>query len=156
MLLKCSNTGAIWLNHDAPNQIKVKCLRKGHNMKTSNTKATKNVKSDLKECFALWENKKPNITYYTGKTSGDEPVRLVAFINEVKKNPNQPDIQVYEQAEKGQEKTQVASLWENKSKAGKSYLSGQDNEKNKLVGFFNDDTKDGKYPAIRVYYSDSK
>ncbi len=121
-------------------------------MKTSTT----NSKSNLKECFALWENKKGDKVYYTGKTSGDKPVRLVAFINEVKKNPNQPDIQVYEQAEKGQEKTQVASLWENKSKAGKSYLGGEDNEKTKLVGFFNDKTQNGKYPAIRVYYSDNK
>ena len=121
-------------------------------MKTSTTKST----TELKECFALWENKKGDMVYYTGKTSGDKPVRLVAFINEVKKNPNQPDINVYEQVEKGKEKPQVASLWENKSKAGKSYLGGQDNEKNKLVGFFNEDTKGGKYPAIRVYYSDSK
>lgn len=124
-------------------------------MKTSTNKSTQS-KSDLKEAFALWENSNKKITYYTGKTSGDKPVRLVAFINEVKKNPNQPDIQVYEQADKGKEKNQVASLWENKSNAGKSYLGGQDNEGVKLVGFFNDKTQDGKYPAIRVYYSDSK
>lgn len=124
-------------------------------MKTSNTKTT-TTKSDLKECFALWENTKGDMIYYTGKTAGDKPIRLVAFINTVKKNPNQPDIQVYEQAEKGQEKTQVASLWENKSNAGKPYLGGEDNEKKKLVGFFNDKTQDGKYPAIRVYYSEDK
>ena len=124
-------------------------------MKTSNNKTT-TTNSDLKECFALWENSKGNMVYYTGKTAGDKPIRLVAFINTVKKNPNQPDIQVYEQAEKGKEKNQVASLWENKSKAGKPYLGGEDNEKQKLVGFFNDKTQGGKYPAIRVYYSDSK
>lgn len=121
-------------------------------MKTSST----NNKSKLEEVFALWESKKGDLTYYTGKTAGDNPIRLVAFINEVKKNPNEPDIQVYEQAEKGKEKPQVASLWENKSKAGKIYLGGQDNEKKKLVGFYNEDTKDGKYPLIRVYYSDNK
>ena len=120
-------------------------------MKTSTT-----TKQELKECFALWENNKGKLIYYTGKTSGDNPVRLVAFVNEVKKNPNQPDIQVYEQAEKGQEKTQVASLWENKSKAGKTYLGGEDNEKNKLVGFWNEKTQNGKYPTIRVYYSEKK
>ena len=98
-------------------------------MKTSNTKTTTTTKSDLKECFALWENSKGDMVYYTGKTSGENPIRLVAFINTVKKNPNQPDIQVYEQAEKGKEKTQVASLWENKSKAGKNYIGGEDNEK---------------------------
>ena len=117
---------------------------------------TNNSKQELKECFALWENKKGDKVYYTGKTSGDNPVRLVAFINEVKKNPHQPDIQVYEQADKGEKKNQVASLWENKSKAGKPYLGGEDNEKNKLVGFFNDNTQNGKYPSIRVYYSDNK
>ena len=117
---------------------------------------TSTNKPELKEAFALWESKSDKITYYTGKTSGDKPVRLVAFINEVKKNPNQPDIQVYEQVEKGKEKPQVASLWENKSKAGKQYLGGQDNEKKKLVGFFNENTKGGKYPSIRVYYSDEK
>ena len=121
-------------------------------MKTS----TNNSKQELKECFALWENSKGKITYYTGKTSGDKPVRLVAFINEVKKNPNQPDINVYEQAEKGEKKTQVASLWENKAKSGKTYFGGEDNEKNKLVGFWNENTQNGKYPAIRVYYSDNK
>ena len=121
-------------------------------MKTS----TNNSKQELKECFALWENKKGDKLYYTGKTFGDKPVRLVAFINEIKKNPNQPDIQVYEQADKGEKKTQVASLWENKSKAGKPYLGGEDNEKTKLVGFFNDNTQNGKYPSIRVYYSDNK
>lgn len=120
-------------------------------MKTSTTK-----KFQLEEVFALWESKKGDKVYYTGKTAGEKSIRLVAFINEVKKNPNQPDIQVYEQVEKGKEKPQVASLWENKSKAGKQYLSGQDNEKKKLVGFFNDNTQSGKYPSIRVYYSDKQ
>ena len=121
-------------------------------MKTTSTKS----KSNLTEIFALWEKSKGDMVYYTGKTSGDKPVNLVAFINTVKKNPNQPDIQVYEQAEKGKDKTQVASLWENKSKAGKAYLGGQDNEKKKIVGFFNDKTDGGKYPSIRVYYSEEQ
>lgn len=121
-------------------------------MKTSSTQSKK---SNLKEAFALWlanGDKK----YYTGKTSEDTPIRLVAFINTTKKNPNQPDIQVYEQAEKGQDKLQIASLWLNKSKAGKQYYGGVDNEEQKLVGFINEETQNGKYPAIRVYYSDNK
>lgn len=108
-----------------------------------------NNKSKLEEAFALWMSAKGN--YYTGKTT--KGVRLVAFINNIKKNPNQPDIQVYEQADKGQEKNQVASLWENVSKSGKNYLRGQDSGKRKLVGFYNDNTQNGKYPAIRVYLS---
>ena len=145
------SSGVKRLNLDTPTNYKFKCLRKGHVMKTSTT----NSKQNLKEAFALWENKGKKV-YYTGKTAGDKPVRLVAFINEIKKNPNQPDINVYEQADKGEEKVQVASLWENKAKSGKTYLGGEDNEKQKLVGFWNERTQDGKYPAIRVYYSDNK
>lgn len=120
------------------------------------TTSTTNTKSNLEEAFALWENKKGDTVYLTGKTSGDKPVRLVAFVNETKKNPKQPDLQVYIQAEKGEKKTQVASLWMNKSKAGKEYFSGQDNEDKKLVGFVNEDTQGGKYPSIRVYFSENK
>lgn len=123
-------------------------------MKTSST--TKNTKSDLQEVLALWENKKGDTVYYTGKTAGDKPIRIVAFVNTTKKNPNQPDIQIYEQVEKGEERPQIASLWQNKSKAGKIYYGGQDNENKKVVGFINADTKNGKYPSIRVYYSDNK
>ena len=115
------------------------------------TKSTK--KSDLEEAFALWENKKGNTTYYTGKTSGEDPVRIVAFINDAKKNPKEPDIRVYEQVDKGQKKPDLASLWAGKSKAGKEYFSGTTNDNEKLVAFINDDTQDGKYPAIRVYFS---
>ena len=121
-------------------------------MKTSKT----TTKSNLKEAFALWENKKGDNIYYTGKTSDDNSIRLVAFVVKDKKNEKQPDLQVYEQVEKGKEKPQVASLWNNKSKAGKQYLSGEDNEKKKLVAFYNENTQNGKYPAIRVYYSDQK
>lgn len=121
-------------------------------MKTSSTKTN----DKLLECFALWENKKGDTVYYTGKTSGEKPVRLVAFVNKDKKNPKQPDINVYEQVEKGKEKPEIATLWINKSKAGKQYYAGNDNEGEKLVGFDNEDTQDGKYPAIRVYFSNNQ
>ncbi len=108
--------------------------------------------NDLKEAFALWEKKKGDKVYYSGKTSGENPVNIVAFIATVKKNPNQPDIQVYESTEKGEDKNEIASLWQHKSKAGKLYYSGNTNEKEKLIAFINGDTKGGKYPAIRVYF----
>lgn len=120
-------------------------------MKTSQSPKA-NINNDLKEAFALWERKKGDKVYYSGKTSGDSPINIVAFIETVKKNPNQPDIKVYEQAEKGEEKQELASLWQHQSKAGKTYYSGNTNEKEKLIAFVNQDTKDGKYPAIRVYF----
>ena len=118
------------------------------------TTTTKSEKAKLEEAFALWENTKGNTVYYTGKTSDEKPVRVVAFVNAIKKNPNQPDLNVYEQVEKGKKKPEIAQLWENKSKAGKAYFNGKDNEGKKLVGFYNDKTENGKYPAIRVYYSE--
>lgn len=121
-------------------------------MKTSTT----NTKSNLPEVFALWESKKGDKVYFTGKTAGDNPTRIVAFINDDKKNDKEPDIEVYEQVEKGQKKPQIASLWKNKSKSGKDYFAGKDNEDKKIVGFINEETMDGKYPSIRVYYSDNK
>lgn len=119
-------------------------------------KTSKTQKETLKEAFALWENKKGDNVYYTGKTSEEDSIRLVAFKVTEKKNPKQPDLQVYEQVEKGKEKPQVASLWLNKSKAGKVYYSGTSNENEKLVAFINDDTQNGKYPTIRVYYSNDE
>ena len=38
-------------------------------MQTSKT-SQKNINSDLKEAFALWEKKKGDKVYYTGKTDG--------------------------------------------------------------------------------------
>ena len=145
----------IGLNPDTSNHISKVFKRKGHKVKTSSTTSNK---INLKEAFALWETKtgKGDKVYFTGKTSEENPVRLVAFINETKKNPKQPDIQVYEQKEKGAEKPQIASLWAYKSKAGKDYFSGLGNEGKKIVAFVNESTQDGKYPSLRVYYSDEK
>ena len=120
-------------------------------MKTSASQPI-NTNSELKEAFALWEKKKGDTVYYSGKTSGDSTINIVAFVATVKKNPNQPDIQVYESKEKGEERNEIASLWQHKSKAGKLYYSGNTNEKEKLIAFINGDTKGGKYPSIRVYF----
>lgn len=112
----------------------------------------------LKEAFALWENKKGEMVYYSGKTSEEAvrsfPTRLVAFINTVKKNPNSPDITVYVSADKDSKepRKEHASLWQSTSKAGKVYYTGSTSDKKKLVAFVNGDTQDGKYPAIRAYF----
>lgn len=124
-------------------------------MKTTPSTKPTNNKSNLKEAFALWNsNSKGGDPYLTGKTSDEQPIKLVAFFNTVKKNPKQPDIQVYVKTEKGKERIQVASLWETTSKAGKQYLSGSTNDNEKIIGFFNKDTQDDKYPFIRVYYKE--
>ena len=121
------------------------------------TKSAPATNNYLEKAYALWEKKEGDKVYYSGKTYGENPVNIVAFIATVKKNPNQPDIQVYESTENGEDKNEIASLWQHKSKAGNLYYSGNTNEKEKLVAFINDDTKGGKYPTIRVYFKqDSK
>lgn len=116
---------------------------------------------ELKESFALWENKKGELTYYTGKTNTEEgskefPIRLVAFINSVKKNPKSPDLTVYVSGSKDSKeaKKEFASLWLSTSKAGKNYYTGSTADNKKLVAFVNGNTMDGKYPAIRAYFKD--
>lgn len=125
--------------------------RKDNTMKTTKSQ-TSNINNDLKEAFALWEHKKGDLTYYTGKTSGDDPISIVAFVETSKKNPKQPDVRVYEQVEKGEERQEIASLWQNESKVGNTYYSGYTNEKERVIAFINKDTKEGKYPSIRAYY----
>lgn len=119
-------------------------------MQTS--KSAKNINNDLKEAFALWEKKKGDKVYYTGKTSGEDPINLVAFVNKDKKNEKQPDINVYESGEAGDKRPELATLWQNTSKGGKTYYSGYTNDKEKIIAFINGNTGEGKYPAIRVYY----
>ena len=117
---------------------------------TKSAPATNN--NDLKEAFALWEKKGAKGVYYSGKTSDPETVNIVGFIAIEKKNEKQPDLRVYVSAEKDAEKVELAVLWKQESKAGKTYYSGYTNEKEKLIGFINGNTKDGKYPSIRVYF----
>lgn len=116
-------------------------------------KTTKSNNNDLKEAFALWEKKGAKGVYFSGKTSDTAPVNIVGFITTEKKNPKQPDLRVYVSSDKEQtEKVELAVLWKQESKAGKTYYSGFTNEKEKIIGFINGDTKDGKYPSIRVYF----
>lgn len=123
-------------------------------MKSVTAKHPSNNISELKEAFVLWKQKSKDgkTNYLTGKTSDDNPMRLIAFYNGVKKNPNQPDITVFEKVEKGKERNQVASLWETTSKSGKKYITGKTNDNEKLVAFYNQNTQDDKYPLIRVYF----
>ena len=110
-------------------------------------------RKELKEAFALWNNTaKSGSEYLTGKC---EDMKLIGFFNKEKKNEKEPDIRIYIIENDDISKEAVASLWKNTSKGGNYYLSGTDNENNKLVGFYN--TKFIEFPNrpfIRVYYSE--
>jgi hypothetical protein len=60
------------------------------------------MKKNLVPVFAIWEHKdKNNNVYYTGRF-GD--ARLVGFTNYKKKNPKEPDVRFYVDAEPKDEK----------------------------------------------------
>ena len=121
-------------------------------MKTTVSKKqeTKKEGSALKELFVLWSRTSKNgLNYLTGKLSNEE-VYLIGFYNTNKKNPNEPDIRIYNLDNEGKQDHVVCSLWSNVSKNKTEYLSGTTDENEKVTGFYGDREND-KRPLIRVY-----
>lgn len=124
-------------------------------MKTTKTKeAEVKEKRELKEALVLWKREsEKGGNYLSGHTK--DGVKLIGFFNTNKDNPKAPDIKVYTTNDDGKRDLEVASLWENVSeKTEKHYLSGSTNEKEKLVGFYNDIDEYPKAPYIRVFYQE--
>ena len=124
-------------------------------MKKVNTeKFNKEVKdSNLKELMSLWLHESANKTKYLTGTADDVTgkFKVVGFFNTSKKNENEPDIRVYEEVEKGQELKEVlVSLWKHTSKGGNDYMTGKDNEDNKVVAFYGKENEE-KRPYVRIY-----
>ena len=121
--------------------------------KTIKPEVKEEEKKELKECLVLWLGESKNNTkYLTGFVSEDPNVKVVGFFNGNKKNPNEPDIRIYVKADEKIE-TEIASLWvtEGKNKKDYRYLTGKDDDKNRLVGFYGNE-KDTKKPYIKVYF----
>lgn len=121
-------------------------------MRTSTKKNTEAEAKELKELFVLWaKTSKNNLDYLSGKVSNtDEDVYLVGYYNTNKKNPNEPDIRVYNLDNEGKQDHVVCSLWNNLSKNGTEYLSGTTDENEKVVAFYGDKENE-KRPIVRVY-----
>ena len=108
--------------------------------------------SALKELFVLWsKTSKAGQTYLSGKLSDEkENVYLIGYYNTTKKNPNEPDIRIYNLDEEGKQDHVVCSLWNSESKNKTEYLSGVTDENEKVVGFYGDRENSAR-PLIRVY-----
>ena len=124
-------------------------------MKKVNTeKSNKEVKdSNLKELMSLWLHESANGTKYLTGTADDVTgkFKVVGFFNTNKKNENEPDIRVYEEVEKGSVLKEVlVSLWKHTSKGGVDYMTGKDNEDNKVVAFYGKENEE-KRPYVRIY-----
>lgn len=122
---------------------------RGIKMKSTQTTKTQNPKNEkqLERCAVLFQHTSKNgVSYLSGKEEGDG-MKLIGFYNTQKKNPKQPDIEIYESLEDGQRsKESLIALWTKEKCA-----TGYDNEKHKLVAFFNT-SKDGKHRILNVYY----
>ena len=125
--------------------------------KTVTNKATNEVKKEftMKELFSLWKKEsKAGKTYFEGKYQG---ASLRGFYNTQKKNPNEPDLRIYELTEEGElNKEELLSVWCNVTDKGKKYLSGKFGG-NRVVGFINEKaTTDNKQPYISIYFSEDR
>lgn len=121
--------------------------------KTSEKKTIQ--REELKEVFTLWKRKsKSGQTYFTGRDADGK--RIVGFFITNKKNPKQPDLNIFYEVEQGEKFGDPAlSLWCNVSeKSGKKYLSGKDGEVS-YVGFISE-SDNAKRPYVRVYERDSQ
>ena len=111
-------------------------------------------KTELEEAFVLWRNEaKSGASYLKGHTPEKVlgGIGLVAYFNSKKRNPKEPDIRVYSLDSEGKQDKEVCSLWENVSKNGNRYLTGTTDDKEKIIGFYND-TKESNRPYIRSYF----
>ena len=112
------------------------------------------------QVFALWAQKSKNgLKYFTGThTDGGKECKVIAFYNQDKKNPKEPDLRIYEQIKKDerwQRGEEITGLWCNFSeKSKKKYLTGKLN-KVRLIGFIND-SENPKAPKISVYVSEDR
>ncbi len=107
------------------------------------------------ECFVLWKHQGKNGEYLTGKTVGKDTIdmKLVGFFNTNKKNPKEPDVQIYESKD-GKKGEKICILWENISKKEVRYLSGS-TESDKVIAYYNRVEND-KQPFIRGYFKENK
>ena len=113
-------------------------------------------KTKLEEAFALWRHEaKSGASYLSGNTPTDKngsKLALVGYFNSKKRNPKEPDIRVYTLDSEGKQDKEVCSLWENVSKNEKRYLTGTTDDKEKIIGFYNEDKKESNRPYIRAYF----
>lgn len=122
---------------------------------------TEKKESTLKHCMTLWTKESKKTIYVSGVCGEREDpnkFNVVGFFNGKKKNPNEPDLRIYESFgthggdRMGHSKDAVASLWLHTTKDGVQYYTGLDNENLRLVAFLNRNKKKDSHPDINVYY----
>lgn len=114
-------------------------------------------RKELREAFVLWKNlsKKgdPYLSGNVGKDCGElAGGSVTGFYNTNKKNPKEPDVRLYVKDE-NDKNVEVAALWDRVTKNEKRILTGLTNEKEELVGFYNNGENE-KAPTIKVYFQE--
>lgn len=116
----------------------------------------KTAEKKMEQVLALWKQKaKSGLKYFTGTCEMKE-CHVIAFYNQEKKNPKEPDLRIYEQVKKNgkyERGDELCGLWMNVSKnSKKKYLTGTIDGK-RVVGFIYEGDNE-KAPYISVYLSD--
>lgn len=117
------------------------------------TKEVKNTeeKFNLQECFVLWRNEaKSGKEFLRGHLQ--DGTKIIGFFNE-KTETKEPKVKIYTTKEDGDLDLEVIALWEYKSNKGNTYLSGETNDKEKIIAFYGEKTKEMR-PYIRGYYKE--
>lgn len=118
---------------------------------TDKKQETKKEEFDLQECFTLWiQESKNGMKYLSGYDFNKN--RLVGFYNK-KTNEKQPSIRIYDVDDKGKlGSEELITLWNTEFKSGKKGLSGNTNENEGIIAFFNTDGTESKKPYIIGYF----
>lgn len=106
---------------------------------------------NLTECFVLWRNEsKKGVEFLKGHLQ--DGTKIVGFFN-TKENTKEPKLKIYTTKEDGNIDLEVIALWESTSKKGNLYLSGETNDKEKIIAYYGDKLKEMR-PYVRGYYKE--
>lgn len=104
---------------------------------------------DLEVACTLWKSEsKEKMEYLKGYDLNDN--RVVGFFN-TKEGEKQPKLKVFGLKENGDIDTCIITLWETISQKGNLYLSGETDDKEKVIGYYNN-SENPNAPFIKIYF----
>lgn len=104
---------------------------------------------DLELACTLWKSEsKKETEYLKGYDLNDN--KVIGFFNK-SENEKQPAFKVYSLKENGDLDKEIITLWETTSLKGNLYLSGYDDDKKKMVGYYTN-SENPKAPYIKIYF----
>lgn len=114
-------------------------------------KELKKEKFDLQECCVCWKNTSgKGIIYLKGHDLHNN--KIVGFVNTETNEGKLPKIKIYDLDDNNKMNTELITLWEVKSRTGKTYLSGYTKDNEKVIAFYQSEGE--KTPYIKIYFKE--